>query len=267
MAMASAVDVVAAGGLVVLPTDTVYGIGCDAFNVDAVDALLAAKGRGRDLPPPVLVPNPRTLDGLARDVPDYARALVERFWPGPLTLVVRAQSSLMWDLGDTFGTVAVRMPADEVALELLGAVGPMAVTSANRTGGPPAGTVAEAREQLGDAVALYLDGGERASRAASTIVDCLGDAPRIVRQGQLGQVAIDAAVLATRSAAARAEQVAAAQHDATIAHVEAQQPQAAPGVAADGGHTALEPQRRPAGPEGPRRTGPRVAGYRRRHGR
>ena len=98
------------GRLVVLPTDTLYGIGADAFSPDAVRALLAAKGRGRDMPPPVLVPDARTVDGLATEVPDYARALVAAFWPGPLTIVLRAQPSLMWDLGDTGGTVALRMP-------------------------------------------------------------------------------------------------------------------------------------------------------------
>ncbi len=200
-AVAAAVDVVGAGGLVVLPTDTVYGVGCDAFNADAVAALLEAKGRGRDMPPPVLVPNPRTVDGLARDVPGYARTLVERFWPGPLTLVLKAQSSLMWDLGDTNGTVALRMPADETALELLRAVGPMAVTSANRTGAPAATTVTAALEQLGEAVAIYLDAGPSASTAASTIVDCTREAPLIVREGPLGRAAIDAAVLAARNAA------------------------------------------------------------------
>lgn len=200
-AVAAAVDVVGAGGLVVLPTDTVYGVGCDAFNADAVAALLEAKGRGRDMPPPVLVPNPRTVDGLARDVPGYARTMVERFWPGPLTLVLKAQSSLMWDLGDTNGTVALRMPADETALELLRAVGPMAVTSANRTGAPAATTVTAALEQLGEAVAIYLDAGPSASTAASTIVDCTREAPLIVREGPLGRAAIDAAVLAARNAA------------------------------------------------------------------
>ena len=124
------------GELVVLPTDTLYGIGADAFAPDAVRALLDAKGRGRDMPPPVLVPDARTVDGLATEVPDHARDLVARSGPGPLTLVLRAQPSLIWDLGDTGGTVALRMPDDPVALALLREVGPMAVSSANRTGHP-----------------------------------------------------------------------------------------------------------------------------------
>ena len=145
LGVAAAALAVRDGQVVVLPTDTVYGIGCDAFDSSAVAAVLAAKGRGREMPPPVLVPGVRTIDGLAREVPDYARALIDRFWPGALTLVLRAQSSLQWDLGDTNGTVAVRMPDDPVALALLNEIGPMAVTSANRTGMPPATTAAEAQ--------------------------------------------------------------------------------------------------------------------------
>ena len=171
------------GGLVVLPTDTLYGIGADAFSPEAVRALLAAKGRGSDMPPPVLVPDARTVDGLATEVPDYARALVAAFWPGPLTIVLRAQPSLMWDLGETGGTVALRMPDDPVALELLREVGPMAVSSANRTGHPASRTVVEAASQLGAAVEFYLDGGPVTGGLASTIVDCTRDEPVFLRVG------------------------------------------------------------------------------------
>lgn len=173
------------GELVVLPTDTVYGVGADAFSAEAVRALLAAKGRGRDVPPPVLVPAPRTLDGIADQVPAYARRLVKDFWPGPLTLVLRAQGSLMWDLGDTNGTVAVRMPDDPAALALLEQTGPLAVTSANQHGSPAAMDVAQAQAQLGDEVAVYLDGGRARGRVASTIVDCTKDDPVILRRGAL----------------------------------------------------------------------------------
>ena len=127
--VATAADAVRRGEVVVLPTDTVYGVGADAFNPDAVAAVLAAKGRDRHMPPPVLVPHARTVDGLAIDVPPYARDLMERFWPGPLTLVLLAQPSLMWDLGETNGTVALRIPQDETAIALLTEVGPMAVTT------------------------------------------------------------------------------------------------------------------------------------------
>ncbi len=151
-AIAAAAEAVRAGELVVLPTDTVYGVGCDAFSADAVARVLEAKGRGREMPPPVLIHDVRTLDGLAIDVPPYVRDLVERYWPGPLTVIVQAQPSLHWDLGDTFGTVALRVPDDPIARELLKEIGPMAVTSANRTGQPPATTVLDAATQLGAAV-------------------------------------------------------------------------------------------------------------------
>ncbi len=175
------------GDLVVLPTDTLYGIGADAFSPDAVQRLLDAKGRGREMPPPVLVADARTVDGLATDVPEYARALIERYWPGPLTLVLKAQPSLMWDLGDTGGTVAVRMPDHEVALELLSEVGPMAVSSANRTGHPASRTVIDAATQLGASVQFYLDGGPVTGGLPSTIVDCTRAEPSILRRGAVDE--------------------------------------------------------------------------------
>ncbi|WP_418276266.1 L-threonylcarbamoyladenylate synthase [Isoptericola jiangsuensis] len=170
----------------VLPTDTVYGIGADAFDADAVAALLAAKGRGRQMPPPVLVPDVRTLDGLATEVSDDARALVEAFWPGGFTIILAAQPSLHWDLGETHGTVALRMPDHPAALALLRRTGPLAVSSANRTGSPAALEVAEAVEQLGDPVACYLDGGTAPGGVASTIVDATGAHLRVVRAGAIG---------------------------------------------------------------------------------
>lgn len=171
------------GNLVVLPTDTLYGIGADAFTPSAVEGLLKAKGRGRDMPVPVLVGSQRTLDGIAADIPAAGRDLVEAFWPGGLTIVCRQQASLMWDLGDARGTVAVRMPLHPVAIELLKATGPMAVSSANRSGRPPATTAAEALAQLGDAVAVYLEAGPTADTVPSTIVDLTGDRVRVLRVG------------------------------------------------------------------------------------
>lgn len=183
----AAVDAVRDGHLVVLPTDTVYGVGADAFDEKAVAALLEAKGRGREMPPPVLVPSPRTIDGLAVGVPLYARTLVDEFWPGALTLVLRAQASLMWDLGDTNGTVAVRMPDDGLTLAVLSETGPLAVTSANRTGEPAARTAADAASQLGASVTVYLDDGPSGQGEASTIVDCTGDSPVVLRHGAISE--------------------------------------------------------------------------------
>lgn len=183
-AIDEAVNALARGGLVVLPTDTVYGIGADAFTPPAVAALLAAKGRGRQMPPPVLVPDARTLDGLCVDVPQEVRALVEAFWPGGLTVICRPQPSLAWDLGETHGTVAVRMPDHPAALAVLRRTGPLAVSSANRTGEPAALTAAEAERQLGTSVHVYLDGGPVPGGVASTIVDAT-DGLRVVRDGAI----------------------------------------------------------------------------------
>ena len=197
-----------AGGLVILPTDTVYGIGCNAADAGAVERLLAAKGRGRQMPPPVLVADPADLTGIVAQVPEAARALMEAFWPGALTLILEADETLTWDLGETGGTLAVRMPAHELALNLLRRSGPLAVTSANPTGAPPATDAASARgafpgrvwgtEELAqDAGAagtvrrediLLLDGGATPGPVPSTIVTLAGEharAPRILRQGVL----------------------------------------------------------------------------------
>jgi len=171
------------GRLVIFPTDTVYGLGADAFNADAVARLLRAKGRGRHMPPPVLVSAKSTLDALAIDVPDWARTLVEELWPGPLTLVFRQQPSLQWDLGETRGTVAVRMPDHPVALELLSRTGPLAVSSANRTGLMPATDAEAAERMLGEHVRVILDGGPTPGPVPSTIVDCTSEKGRVLRAG------------------------------------------------------------------------------------
>ncbi|TSI14601.1 L-threonylcarbamoyladenylate synthase [Brevibacterium aurantiacum] len=171
------------GNLLVIPTDTVYGIAADAFSASAVSALLAAKGRGRDMPPPVLVPRAETVFGLVDGVDERMLSLTARFWPGPLTIIANAQPSLDWDLGDTHGTVAVRMPDDEYALALLGRTGPLAVSSANTSGEPAATSADEAMEMLGDDVDIYVDGGVRTSGISSTIIDLTSEVPRMVREG------------------------------------------------------------------------------------
>ncbi len=188
--IASAISALKGGRLVVMPTDTVYGIGADAFDSDAVAALLAAKGRGRDMPVPVLVGSWHTIQGLVYSVPQSARELIRAFWPGALSLVVRQAPSLQWDLGDADGTVMLRMPLHPVAIELLREVGPMAVSSANISGRPAAVTADQAREQLGDLVEVYLDGGPARQQAASTIVDLTGAHPRVLREGPVSLQAI-----------------------------------------------------------------------------
>jgi L-threonylcarbamoyladenylate synthase len=183
--LTAAADAISRGELVLMPTDTVYGVAADAFMPAAVAGLLAAKNRGRAMPVPVLIGEASTLAGLVLRVPPVATELAQDFWPGGLTLVVEHAPSLAWDLGDADGTVAVRLPDDEVARELLRRTGPLAVSSANRSGRPAATTAQEAIEQLGDHAAVVLDDGPRASSAASTIVDCTGPTPRVLRVGAI----------------------------------------------------------------------------------
>ncbi|MBV9446191.1 MAG: threonylcarbamoyl-AMP synthase [Streptosporangiaceae bacterium] len=181
----AAVAAVRDGDLVVLPTDTVYGIGADAFTPAAVRAMLAAKGRGRNMPSPVLVGTARAAAALVDDMGAFGQDLIDEFWPGALTLVFRASPTLLWDLGDTKGTVALRMPLHSVTLEVLKQTGPMAVSSANRTGKPPAMTAQDAEEQLGEAVSVYLDAGPSGDNVPSTILDLTGAIPRVLREGAI----------------------------------------------------------------------------------
>ncbi|MFD5711166.1 threonylcarbamoyl-AMP synthase [Streptomyces pharetrae CZA14] len=180
-----AASAVRRGELVVLPTDTVYGIGADAFSKEAVGDLLQAKGRGRNMPTPVLIGSPNTLHGLVTDFSELAWELVDAFWPGALTLVAKHQPSLQWDLGDTRGTVAVRMPLHPVAIELLTEVGPMAVSSANLTGHPAPEDCDAAQGMLGDSVSVYLDGGPTPGNVPSSIVDVTREVPLLLRAGAL----------------------------------------------------------------------------------
>jgi L-threonylcarbamoyladenylate synthase len=181
--LAEAAAALRKGDLAVIPTDTVYGLAADAFSPPAVTGLLAAKGRDRQMPPPVLVGTVRAATALVEDLNAFGKDLIDEFWPGGLTLVMRANRGLIWDLGDTKGTVAVRMPLHEIALELLKETGPLAVSSANRSGAPPATTAAEAEAQLGEAVAVYLDGGPCSGDVPSTIVDLTGAVPKLLRRG------------------------------------------------------------------------------------
>jgi tRNA threonylcarbamoyl adenosine modification protein (Sua5/YciO/YrdC/YwlC family) len=157
--------------LAVIPTDTVYGLACDAFSHEGVKKLLETKGRDRQSPPPVLIGNTAALDGLAQQVPQLAHKLAQTFWPGALTMILQAQPSLTWDLGETKGTVALRMPDHKIALALLQETGPLAVSSANLTGEPAATTCQQAENALGSKVKIYLDGGASPKGEASTIVD------------------------------------------------------------------------------------------------
>lgn len=184
-AVARAAAALGAGRLAVLPTDTVYGVAADAFNAAATTRIFLAKARSRRFPLPVLVHSPTQLAGIVTEVPPPGDRLMARYWPGPLTIVLAAQDSLAWDLGDSAGTVAVRMPLDEVALDILRAVGPLAVTSANRSGEPAAKDVAAARAALGDSVEVYVDDGPRHNLTPSTIIDLTRSEPLLIREGDL----------------------------------------------------------------------------------
>lgn len=191
-AMDAASRAVRRGRLVVIPTDTVYGVGADAFDPDAVARLLAAKGRGREMPPPVLVGTKGTLEALATRVPGYVAVLVEKFWPGALTIVCHQQPSLQWDLGETRGTVAIRMPDHELTRALLDRTGPLAVSSANLSGQEAALDADGAEEMLGESVAVIIDGGTSPGGVASTIIDATGERPRLLREGAIAVADIDA---------------------------------------------------------------------------
>jgi|SRR5882724_1403142 len=183
--ISAALAAVQAGGLIVFPTDTVYGVAADAFSPEAVAALLAARSGKRGAPPAVLVGSVRAAAALTETLGAFGQDLIDEFWPGPLTLVLRASTTLKWDLGDTNGTVAVRMPLHPVALELLRRTGPMAVSGANKTAAPAAATAAAAEEQLGESVQVYLDGGPCTEIVPSTIVDLTGGMPRVLRAGAI----------------------------------------------------------------------------------
>ncbi|WP_223586640.1 L-threonylcarbamoyladenylate synthase [Microbacterium sp. OVT16B] len=199
--MRHARQAISRGELIVIPTDTVYGVAADAFSPTAVQRLLDAKGRGRNQPPPVLIGSRNTLAALVESVPEPVERLVEAFWPGGLTIVLPAQPSLVWDLGETRGTVAVRMPEGRVVLELLAETGPLAVSSANLTGKEAAVSALDAERMLGDSVAVYLADGMSRDGIASTIIDATslvtrGAEPatggvRILRDGAISRAQLE----------------------------------------------------------------------------
>lgn len=174
VATSRAVDVLRTGGLVVMPTDTVYAIVADAFQTNATQRLLGAKGRGREVPVSILIRNPRQVIGLAADVPETAERLMASYWPGPVALVLEEQAEMPWDLGHTGGAITLRMPADDLLLAVAAEIGPLACSAANRRGELVPTTVEEAEMQIGEAVELYIDGGPR-ELALTTIVDCTRD--------------------------------------------------------------------------------------------
>ena len=190
-ALEAAAKEIGAGGLVVFPTDTVYGVGGDAFNQFATERIFDVKRRPRKLPLPVLVSRPRQAWALCAEVPNAAAELAAAFWPGGLTLILPAADGLSLDLGETKGKIAVRMPMHSDLIELIASVGPLATTSANVSGSPTPSTVTQIRAELGDGVGVYLDGGPAAAEVPSTIVDCARWRPKLVREGAIPRSEID----------------------------------------------------------------------------
>ena len=181
-----AVKAVKNNKLIVLPTDTVYGIGASPNERNNIKAILQAKGRGGEKPPPILVANIEQAKTFAI-VENKFLALLEKFWPGALTVILPMRPETNWDLGDKNSTVAVRIPDDELAIKILEQTGPLAVTSANLTTMPPALEIEKAIEYFGDKVAAYIDGGKAKLGVSSTIVDLCGDEYKILRQGDVSK--------------------------------------------------------------------------------
>jgi L-threonylcarbamoyladenylate synthase len=181
-AISQALEVLKRGGLVAFPTDTVYGVGALAFDAVAVESIYAAKERPVEKAIPVLLGGPEDLDKVTVEIPLIASKLAARFWPGPLTLVVPKQPDLPEVVSAT-STVGVRVPDHPVARALLRAAGPMAVTSANISGQVSPTTAGEVSRQLNGRIPLILDGGETPGGVPSTVVNCLGREPVILREG------------------------------------------------------------------------------------
>jgi L-threonylcarbamoyladenylate synthase len=187
-----ALAVLMAGGLVAFPTDTVYGVGALAFNGEAVEAIYTAKDRPLEKAIPVLIGDASDLDRVGKDIPDSAHRLAARFWPGPLTILVPKRADLPDAVSNT-PTVGVRVPDHEAARGILRAAGPMAVTSANISGGPSPVTAQEVFEQLGGRIPLIIDGGRTPGGVPSTLVDCTTPQLQLLREGPvtLGELLSD----------------------------------------------------------------------------
>ena len=184
VAVKQAAEALTAGDIVGVPTDTVYGLAADPFHTGASDRLFALKRRPRSIELPVLVGSEEEALSLTIAVPPAARRLMASYWPGALTLVLPRRPDLNADLGDDDATVGLRCPGHPVPRALCDAVGPLATTSANRHGDPPATTASEVASAFGAGVALILDAGV-CNRTASTVIDCTGQEPRLLREGQL----------------------------------------------------------------------------------
>jgi L-threonylcarbamoyladenylate synthase len=183
-AITSALEVVLAGGLVAFPTDTVYGVGCLAFQQQAIESIYVAKDRPIEKAIPVLIGDNEDLIKVAEEIPLFAMKLIARFWPGPLTVLVPKKPTLPEVISAT-ATVGVRVPDHDIARGLLRLAGPMAVTSANISGQASPTTAQQVFSQLGGRIPMIIDGGETPGGVPSTLVDCTGAEIQILREGPI----------------------------------------------------------------------------------
>ncbi|PIE70525.1 MAG: threonylcarbamoyl-AMP synthase [Deltaproteobacteria bacterium] len=186
-----AADVIRAGGIVIVPTGALYGLAADPFSDTAVDRIFAVKGRSKNHPLLLLIPDGSYAAALAPDLPAYARALMKAFWPGRLTLVVKTAMQFAAGVAASEGHVGIRLPAHPCTRALVRTLGfPVTGTSANLTGQAGAGVVADIPRSVRDQSSMILDAGPLPGRLASTVVDVTGDAPRILREGRVSSEAI-----------------------------------------------------------------------------
>jgi L-threonylcarbamoyladenylate synthase len=189
--IASAVAALDRGEVIIFPTETLYGLGAHALNQAALDAVFRLKGRDQNTPLPVLVSDQAMLGQLVETIPPLGRVLMERFWPGPLTLVLPARANIPKPLLNASGGVGVRISSQPIAMELVRALGaPLTATSANPSGAEPARTLAEARAYFGANVNTSLDGGTLSSKTGSTVAEVQGEKLKIIREGDIGVAAL-----------------------------------------------------------------------------
>ena len=185
-AITSALEILLSGGLVAFPTDTVYGVGCLAFHQQAIESIYVAKDRPIEKAIPVLIGDNEDLIKVAEEIPIFAMRLIDRFWPGPLTVLVPKKPTLPEAISAT-STVGVRVPDHDIARALLRLAGPMAVTSANISGQASPTTAQQVFAQLGGRIAMIIDGGDTPGGIPSTLVDCTGEEIQVLREGPIGK--------------------------------------------------------------------------------
>jgi L-threonylcarbamoyladenylate synthase len=184
----AAVAALSRGDVIVFPTETLYGLGADALNFTAVEKVFQLKGRDPNNPFPVLVSDRSMLNSLVENISPLADKLMERFWPGPLTLVLPARNDIPRPLVNSTGGVGVRISSEPIASEIVRMLGrPLTATSANPSGQPPAQTMAQARDYFSGKINIFIDGGALTSKTGSTVAAVVGSKIKIIRAGKIGK--------------------------------------------------------------------------------